>query len=72
MSDPVLAGLTQRRAELVAEVRQTEAALHRLLTDIEHLDATIRQFDPAYRARRATAGRPNGEVIKTLLTILRK
>ena len=74
MTDPVLAGLTKRRADLVAEVRQTAAALAGLLADIEHIDAAIRQFNPAYRPRRprtVLTTPERGSVIKSLLTIMR-
>jgi hypothetical protein len=78
MTDPILTGLAKRRTELLAEIKKQEAALRTLLADIGHLDATIRQFDPAYQARRpqtslasvARGGR--GGVVKTLLGILRK
>ena len=74
MSESVLDGLTKHRAGLVAQVRQAEATIQSLLADIEHLDATIRQFNPAHRAP-APAVSPLGagnHITRTLLTILRK
>lgn len=74
MHDPVLNGLAKRRAELVAEVKRTEAVLRGLLADIDHLDATTRQFDPDHRPSRpgTSIGRlDRGSTTKTLLTILR-
>lgn len=74
MSDPVLASLAKRRTELVTEVKKQEGVLRGLLADIEHLDATIRQFDPEHRQRLppTSIGRlGRGAMTKALLTILR-
>jgi hypothetical protein len=74
MQDPILEGLTKHRASLVAQVRNAEATIQSLLADIEHLDATIRQFNPAHKAP-APAVSPLGagnHITRTLLTILRK
>ena len=50
MTGHVIAGLIKRWAEMVAETQKADATLLVMLADIEHMDATIRQFDPAYRA----------------------
>ncbi len=44
----VLAGLTKRRAELAGEADTLKARLAQIGTDVSHLDAVIRQFDPDY------------------------
>jgi hypothetical protein len=74
MHDPILEGLKKRRAELVAEVRRCETKFQSLLTDIDHLDATIYQFDPAYKPLHPVVQSAGltGQVTKTLLNILRK
>ena len=78
MTDYVLAGLTKRRAELSGEADALHARLALIATDIGHLDAVIRQFDPDYdlasiRPKRLrspdTVGR--GERSRALLTVLR-
>ena len=51
MTDLVLATLTKRRAELAAEAHAADAALRRILTEIDHMDGAIRLCDPAYRPR---------------------
>lgn len=74
MSDPVLAGLLERRKHLTVEIRRAESALHRLLMDIEHLDATIRQFDRDYKIPSPvmTSLGTGAQVTRIILTILRK
>jgi hypothetical protein len=78
MTTTVLAGLANRRLELVAEVKKQEGVLRSLLADIDHLDAAMRQFDPEHRARRPNTslasverGSGRGAVTKTILTVLR-
>ena len=74
MTETILDGLTKHRADLVARVRHAEATIQSLLADVEHLDATIRQLDPAHKAC-APAVSPLGagnHITRTLLTILRK
>lgn len=41
-----VAGLVEKRAELAARVKFTQAELHKLVCDLDHVDATIRLFDP--------------------------
>lgn len=74
MSSPVLAGLIERRGYLVIEIRRAESALHRLMMDIEHLDATIRQFDRDYKMPfpAMTSLGTGAQVTRIALTILRE
>ena len=79
MTDYVLSGLTKRRAELSGEAETLRARLTQIATDVGHLDAVIRQFDPDYdlgsiRPKRArpedAAGR--GEISRFILQVLRE
>ena len=79
MTDYVLAGLTKRRAKLTGEAETLRARLAQIATDVGHLDAVIRQFDPDYdlasiQPKRArpddTAGR--GEISRFILQVLRE
>ena len=73
MTDPVLSVLTKRRAELVAEAQATDAALRRILADIDHMDGAIRLCDPAYRPRKVHLNRAEFvDVSRTALGILRQ
>ena len=65
MADYVLAGQTKRRAELAGEAEAIRARLARIATDLGHLDATIRLFDPDHdvagiRPKRARGPRAAG------------
>lgn len=57
MTDPVLAGLSKRRAELLAEAKAADATLRRLLDDIAHVDGAIRIYDPTYRPHKVRLSR---------------
>jgi len=78
MTDYVLAGLTKRRAELAGEADTLRARLAQIGTDVGHLDAVIRQFDPDYdlgsirskRQRGPDAAQP-GEMSRFVLGVLR-
>lgn len=74
MTDLVLEGLLHRRAQLIAEVRRTEAKFHDLFVDIDNLDGVILQFDPAYKViNPAVRGVGlTGQLTRTLLGVLRK
>jgi hypothetical protein len=61
MTDTVLAGLTKRRAELAGEADALRTRLAQIGTDIGHLDAVIRQFDPASDLAGIRPKRPRGE-----------
>jgi hypothetical protein len=74
VTNPVLSGLIERRTEILTEIRRLEVRFQALLLDLEHLDATILQFDPPHRlmhpvVRNIGAG---GQIPRGLLTILRK
>ena len=78
MTDYVLAGLAKRRAELAGEAETLRARLVQIATDMGHLDAVIRQFDPDYdlgsirpkRSRGPDVARP-GEISRFVLGVLR-
>ena len=80
MTDYVLTGLVKRRAALTGEVEAIHARLRTLLAQLESLDATILQFDPAHRveAIRPKSFRPpsdwanRGEMARVVLSILRQ
>ncbi len=73
MTDPVLASLTTRRAELVAEAKKAEATLNRLLEDIDHIDGAIRLYDPAYRRPKLVLRRAeHGSMVRAALSVLRQ
>ena len=46
MSDHVLSGLIKKRAELAGKIEATQIAMRQLVIDLDHVDATIRVFDP--------------------------
>ncbi len=79
MTDYVLAGLTKRRAELSGEADKLHVRLAQIGTDLGHLDAVIRQFDPNYdlasirpkRSRGPDVARP-GEMSRFVLSVLRE
>ena len=79
MTDYVLLGLTKRRAELTGEADTLKAGLAQIGTDLGHLDAVIRQFDPDYdlasirpkRPRGPDVARP-GEMSRFVLGVLRE
>jgi len=78
--DYVLNGLVQRRSTLAGELDELHRRVRQTIGDIEHLDATIKQFAPGYRleAIRAKEYRPPsdwsrpGEMTKLVLDTLRR
>jgi hypothetical protein len=71
--------LVKRRAELAGEADALKARLAQIATDIGHLDATIRLFDPdhdlgAIRPKRVRAadGAGRGEMSRAVLGVLRE
>ena len=77
-NENVLSGLIRKRAELAGEADRLRSCLAQLGTDMGHLDATIRLFDPDYdlaairakRPRSSDAARP-GEMSRFVLGALR-
>lgn len=79
MVDYVLSGLVKRRAELAGEADALKARLTRIATDIGHLDATIRLFDPDHDIAGIRPKRPRGpdvagrgEMSRAILALLRE
>jgi len=79
MTDYVLAGLTKRRADLAGEADTLKARLSQIGTDLGHLDAVIRQFDPEYDLGSIRPKRPRGpdvagrgEMSRFVLGVLRE
>ena len=78
MTDYVLAGLAKRRAELAGEAETLRAKLAQIATDTGHLDAVIRQFDPAYDLGSIRPKRPRtqdaagrGDMSRFIMKVLR-
>ena len=75
----IVSGLTKRRAELSGEADTLRARLAAIGTDLGHLDAVIRQFDPEHdiaairpkRPRGPNTARP-GEMSRYVLGVLRE
>jgi hypothetical protein len=81
MAEPhVIAALVKKRAELAGEIEATHDRLRQMVRDLEHLDNSLRLFDPAYKveAIRPKAFRPpkdwsnRGEMTRIILSVLRQ
>ena len=79
MTDYVLAGLTKRRVELSGEAVTLRSRLAQIATDVGHLDAVIRQFDPDFDLGSIRPKRPRpddaagrGEISRFILQVLRE
>ncbi len=79
MTDYVLSGLTKRRAELAGEADTLHTRLAQIATDVGHLDAVIRQFDPDYDLASIQPKRPRvqdaagrGEISRFIMKVLRE
>lgn len=79
MTDPVLAALVTRRAELTGRIHTAQGALQQMHADLASLDAVIHQIDPEYRVdtirpryRRAPAAGEFGSISRTVLDHLRR
>jgi hypothetical protein len=53
----VIAGLTKRASEIKGQIAIQEGHLVRWRTDLAHVEATIRMFDPAYDGKHVKAKR---------------
>ncbi len=60
MTGYVLTGMVRRRAEVAGEAEALKAPISRIATDIGHLDATIRLFDPDHDIAGIRPKRPRG------------
>ena len=75
----IVAALVRRHSELAGEANAIRTRLATIGSDLSHLNAVIRQFDPEHdlaairpkRPRRADAARP-GEMSRYLLGVLRE
>lgn len=56
----VLSALARKRGELAGEAEALRARLAQIGTDLAHVDATIRLFDPGYDLAGIRAKRPRG------------
>ncbi len=79
MTDYVLSGLTNRRAELAGEAEALRSRLVQIATDVSHLDAVIRQFDPDYDLGSIRPKRPRvqdaagrGDMSRFIMRVLRE
>ena len=79
MTEHVLSALAKRRAELAGEAVQLRSQLAVIATDMGHLDAVIRQFDPDHSIAAIRPKRPRGpdvagrgERSRVLLAVLRE
>jgi len=75
----IVAALARRRAELSGEADTLRARLAAIGTDLSHLDAVIRQFDPDHdiaairpKRTRMTNAAGRGEMSRYLLGVLRE
>jgi hypothetical protein len=76
----VLTGLVRKRSELAGAIENVQADLHRMIGELEHLDATIRLFDADYQveAIKPKTFRPpdnwskRGEMTRIILDVLRQ
>ena len=74
-----LAGLVEKRSEIAGKIAHVRADLRQLIIDMDHIDAAIRIFDPAFdpegiRPKRFPAGHVTyrGELVRIILTLLRE
>ncbi len=79
MTDHVLAGLIERRAQLSGRIHALQSELHQLQADLACLDGVIRQFDPDYpleairpRYRRQATAAEMGSLSRAVLDTLRR
>ncbi len=80
MTDYVLTGLVKRRAEIAGEIDATQDKLRALIRDLEHIDATLKIFDPdiQIQAIKPKTFRPpedwshRGQMTRLILNVLRQ
>lgn len=79
MTDYALEALKKKRADMTGEIARCHARLQKLSEDLEHLDATLRLFDPDFvvESVRPKVFQPpaswskRGEMSRAVLSILR-
>lgn len=74
-----LAGLVEKRAEISGRIEALQVEMRELIIQLEHLDATIRMFDPDYaiemiRPKPVPAQYKSfpGDMIRVVLSLLRE
>jgi hypothetical protein len=79
MTDPVLAALVKRRADLSGQLAEMQGKVQQLHADLASLDAVIHQFDPEYlvgnirpKYRRAPTAPEFGSMSRAVLDHLRR
>lgn len=76
----VISALVHKRAQIAGDIENAQEAMKRLVAELEHVDATIRLFDPDYRIEgiKPTAFRPpddwskRGEMTRVILDLMRQ
>lgn len=79
MTDYALEALKRKRADMTGEIARCNARLQQLSTDLEHLDATLRLFDPDFVVESVlpkvfqppASWSKRGEMSRAVLSILR-
>ena len=75
-----LSGLVAKRAEIAGQITQVRVTLRQLIADLDHVDAAIRIFDPAFdiegiKPKAPTALFPvyfRGEFVRVILDMMRE
>jgi hypothetical protein len=75
-----LSGLVAKRAEIAGRITHTRATLRQLLIDLEHVDAAIRIFEPAFDVGGIKPKAPapifavsfRGEFVRVILDMMRQ
>lgn len=75
-----LSGLVAKRAEIAGRITQVRATLRQLITDLDHVDAAIRIFDPGFNIEGIKPKAPaalfavsfRGEFVRLILDMMRE
>jgi hypothetical protein len=77
-SEHTISGLVRKRAELAGQLEYHHGIVRQLMVDLDHLDATLRMFDPEIKlddikpkALPARYAASQGEMARIVLTILK-
>ena len=57
MTAHIIAAVTKRSADLMADAKAAEPKLSQLISDIEHVDGAMRTYDPTYRPHKVKLSR---------------